>query len=969
MGLRRRISSLIFKRKAEQISSTFIENGSMLLEEFMDSCNGRYNIPIRNFSAEQILRATNNFDQHHLIRDDAPVTMYKGSMEERLILVKKFGDFQRYRSEAIRDIVITSQMRSHKNVARLFGCCLEFKGPALVYEYSGDVPLKKLLIDKDKASGLEDSSLGWKSRLRIANEIANAVAYLHIALSKRVVNRDLNLNNIMIDQHGVARLFDFSLSISISPEEEATEANRILGSISISPEEEAIEAARIFGTLGYFDPECFTSGLVTEKIDVYSFGIILLQLLTGREIWSIFYHKEDEMFVVDFVKNQFTKILDPLILVGGGGGGRGIEQEQQLRDFLVSRPSFALDPTTRKPLDSSSSRALPVGSTTSTSVPTPAPPARHSMVTRAQAGIYKPKHLAFISSVQPPDPSPCLAQYLRAQRYNIPIRNFSAKEILRATDYFDEHQVILANGFFKLYKGSLEERKILVKKFKDGSGSHLTTPLAIRDIVITLQMNSQKNVVRLFGYCLEFEGPALVYDYSGNEPLDNFLYNRDGASEHEDRSLSWKSRLRIAKEIANVVVYLHTALSRPVVNRDLKPKNIMIDQNGVAKLFDFSLSISIPLGESRVGTAGDSDVETNIASDLHSLNSKDCTAIERQKITNSLWASHIKIIDGWKWLSVCAHEWYNIPIRNFSAKEILRATDYFDEHQVILADGFFKLYKGSLEERKILVKKFKDGSGSHLTTPLAIHDIVITLQMNRHKNVVRLFGYCLEFEGPALVYDYSGDEPLENFLYNRDGASEHEDRSLRWKSRLRIAKEIANVVVYLHTALSRPVVNRDLKPKNIMIDQNGVAKLFDFSLSISIPLGESRVEDDNVIGTAGFLDPEYCQSGYVTQKSDVFSFGILLLVLLTGKQPFSSYLEEDEVYLQSYVKKYIDKDQFTNILDPKILEGRRGGIEQEQQLQAFVTLALKCVELKGEDRPEMIDVAKELSRIERFVHP
>ncbi|KAA8545724.1 hypothetical protein F0562_020825 [Nyssa sinensis] len=268
MGLRRRISALIFKRKAEQLSSTFIKNGSMLLEEFMDSCNGRYNIPIRNFSAKQILRATNNFDQHHLILDDGHFKIYKGSLEERLILAKKFDDHYSsdYRSKAIRDIVITSQMRSHKNVARLFGYCLEFEGPALVYEYSGNVPLQKLLINKDKASGHEDSSLGWKSRLRIANEIANAVAYLHTALSRHVVNRDLNLNNIMIDQHGVTRLFDFSLSISISPEEE-----------------ESGVADPVVGTLGYVDPEYFQSGFVTEKSDAYNFGVILLQLLTRKK--------------------------------------------------------------------------------------------------------------------------------------------------------------------------------------------------------------------------------------------------------------------------------------------------------------------------------------------------------------------------------------------------------------------------------------------------------------------------------------------------------------------------------------------------------------------------------------------------------------------------------------------------------------------------------------------------------------
>uniref|UniRef100_A0A5B7C8R7 Protein kinase domain-containing protein n=1 Tax=Davidia involucrata TaxID=16924 RepID=A0A5B7C8R7_DAVIN len=239
--------------------------------------------------------------------------------------------------------------------------------------------------------------------------------------------------------------------------------------------------------------------------------------------------------------------------------------------------------------------------------------------------------------------------------------------------------------------------------------------------------------------------------------------------------------------------------------------------------------------------------------------------------------------------------------------------------------------------------------------------------MSSHENVARLFGCCLEFECPALVYDYSGNEPLINkLLYDRDRASDHDqDRLLSWKSRLSIAKDIANVVVYLHTALSRPVVHRNLKPTNIMVDQHGVAKLFDFSLSISIPLGESGV-GDNPVGTFGYSDPEYNQSGFVTEKTDVYSFGMLILVILTGQRVFSKDREEDEADLKAYVKKNIEKDQFTKILVPRIL-GEGGGIEQEQQLRASLALALRCLELKGENRPEMIDVAKELRRIEKSV--
>ncbi|KAL2512026.1 Protein kinase superfamily protein [Abeliophyllum distichum] len=191
---------------------------------------------------------------------------------------------------------------------------------------------------------------------------------------------------------------------------------------------------------------------------------------------------------------------------------------------------------------------------------------------------------------------------------------------------------------------------------------------------------------------------------------------------------------------------------------------------------------------------------------------------------------------------------YKIPIRHFSAEEIISATNGFRK-MVGISDSDGRMYSGFLEGRPILVKKCE---GYRLIIEKLIRDVTINSQMSHHKNVLKLLGCCLEFEHPALIYDFCGTDLLSDILHDEYDCR----RSLSWTSRLRIASEIASVIAYLHNAFPTPIIFRDIKPKNVIIDQHGVAKLFGFSLSISLPPGKLQVEDD-VRGTFGYLDPAY----------------------------------------------------------------------------------------------------------------
>ncbi|KAJ6434445.1 hypothetical protein OIU84_018038 [Salix udensis] len=260
-------------------------------------------------------------------------------------------------------------------------------------------------------------------------------------------------------------------------------------------------------------------------------------------------------------------------------------------------------------------------------------------------------------------------------------------------------------------------------------------------------------------------------------------------------------------------------------------------------------------------------------------------------------------------------------IRSFSATELEKATNNYDPQKLLIEDRFYNLYKGFLQGRPVSVKKFKDGDTEY---ELCFNDIVYSSKMSVHKSFVKLLGCCLETPIPILVFEYVGDRTLKDC-----------------------------------GALRKPIVFRNIKPSNILLDDNHEAKLSDFSISISVPEGESHVRDGVIAGAPGLIAPECFTTGNFNEKQDVFNFGVFLLLLLSG-QPV--YDHEGEIWLQDHVEDCIEDDRLNEVIDSTIIaEGAWPG--KEQQLQAFAALALRCSSYIEEDRPSMIDVSKELRKM------
>ncbi|KAF3952764.1 hypothetical protein CMV_021717 [Castanea mollissima] len=325
---------------------------------------------------------------------------------------------------------------------------------------------------------------------------------------------------------------------------------------------------------------------------------------------------------------------------------------------------------------------------------------------------------------------------------------------------------------------------------------------------------------------------------------------------------------------------------------------------------------------------------------------------ERKERERAFYENGSKLLEK---LIVCCNA-KPIPIPTFSPQHLLLATNNFSSSELLGRERPYR-YKGSLEGRIVLIKRFK-----FMLRDFIVNDLVISAQMSGHSNVLKPIGCCLETPCPISVFEFAANGVLADRIYVTR-VTELKHQRMGWERRLKIARQIAHALSYLHNAFPRPVIHMHIHMSSILLDEHDVPKLSDFYLSVSIPEGEADV-------AAFFLNtPESKATGKVTEKADVYDFGRFLFELLTGDDSLNitRFTIDKDSSLVEYIHNRAQGSCINEIVDPAILaEDGEAGVSLLRQLQAVVDLALTCTEEDPQTRPTMVDVTKQLRRIERF---
>lgn len=302
-------------------------------------------------------------------------------------------------------------------------------------------------------------------------------------------------------------------------------------------------------------------------------------------------------------------------------------------------------------------------------------------------------------------------------------------------------------------------------------------------------------------------------------------------------------------------------------------------------------------------------------------------------------------------------------LKNFSFNDLKTATRNFRPDSVLGEGGFGCVFKGWIDEHSfaparpgtgmvIAVKRLnQEGFQGHQEWLAEIN----YLGQLYHPNLVKLIGYCLEDDHRMLVYEFMPKGSLENHLFRRNAYI----LPLSWTIRIKIAHGAAKGLAFLHSDQAK-VIYRDYKSSNVLLDSNYNAKLSDFGLAKDGPTGDKSHVSTRVMGTYGYAAPEYMATGHLTARSDIYSYGVVLLEMLTGRRAIDKNRPSREQNLVEWAKPYLtSKRKLFQIMDSRI-EGQY----PVDSARKVALIALQCLSKEPKNRPSMNAVVKALEKLQ-----
>ncbi|KAH0772071.1 hypothetical protein KY290_016052 [Solanum tuberosum] len=283
---------------------------------------------------------------------------------------------------------------------------------------------------------------------------------------------------------------------------------------------------------------------------------------------------------------------------------------------------------------------------------------------------------------------------------------------------------------------------------------------------------------------------------------------------------------------------------------------------------------------------------------------------------------------------------------------IRAATDNFSSDNKLGQGGFGPVYKGTLpNSQEVAVKRLSADSGQG---DLEFKNEVMLVARLQHRNLVRLLGYCFDGTERLLIYEFVPNASLDHFLFDPV-----KRRQLDWEKQSKIIGGVAKGILYLHEDSRLRIIHRDLKASNVLLDEEMNPKIADFGMARLFTLDETQGNTSRIVGTYGYMSPEYAMHGQFSVKSDVFSYGVLVLEILSGQKNTCFRNGESVEDLLSYAWTNWQEGTATNLIDPMF----RGSSGLVRDIMRYIHIALLCVQENIGDRPTMAAVVLMLSSL------
>ncbi|KAI3816010.1 hypothetical protein L1987_15695 [Smallanthus sonchifolius] len=881
--------------------------------------------------------ATNNFSHTYKIPSSGNYRLYRAELDHfdeeihlfvegknkgehpksrNTVVIKRYpsGHHLLGEEEFFIEIEILTGVK-HPNIVTLLGFCVEGSEMILILEDFSNKKLGQYLENVN-----DRRILTWEKRLKICIDVANALNYLHSEIEdqKMIINRNIKSGHIGLDKNWGAKIYGFAFSIFLPPNQE----------------DEALYLKRWRGTKGYIDPEYKKTYKLKRESDVYSFGVVLFEMLCGRLAYDPIYIKEgDEGLAYVARRNFYTgtveNMIDPLI-----------KEETSESNFVLNRG----------PNKDSLQTFIKIA---------------HQCVTETQD--QRPTMKVVVKELEK------ALLFLKNNKDNPRI---SLENINQATQNFHNDNCIGGGGFGRVYKGNLQDRdgtKTIVAKRLDtrlGQGEQQF----LSELQILLEYKHQ-NVIGLVGYCDEKDEKIIVYEYAPRGSLDRYLndasltwvkrlnicidvasalcfLHEGGAGKqakviHRDIKTAnillnhdWKAKLAdfglsLISPLFQEKDYVidHTCGTHGYLDPLYKKSGFLTIESDIYSfgvvLFEILYGRSVFAIQKHEGYYLPDFSKNNFNEGNHyelvfeqireqvmpkSLTTfqeiaYQCLHHEREKrpTTKKVLMQLKKAMEFQNMASIMTKF---TPLR-IPLEDIVKATNNFHGENIIGHRGFSSAYKGRLlHSGKLMNITARRFDCKHAEADLEFLMEISVLSDINHTNLVSVIGFCDEKDEKITVTTYEANGSLARYL---------DSSNLTWTQRLRICVGVARALRYLHHDEGRDyaIIHCNINSDTILLDENHEAKLSGFEFSIK----QSVYHKDQVcfcehIGTMEFMDPAIEKTGSVNQKSDIYSFGVVLFEMLCGRKAFIQ--NESNRFLAPFAIHHYENGTINDIIHPDL---------------------------------------------------